>query len=74
MEVENIEIDEFSLVSRIRNCIINIDEVKLYNEFAERIEWFSAWEKKGEIGRFINTDSRFARNLAANILIMGTEK
>lgn len=74
MEDENMEIDEFSLVNRIKNCIINIDEVKLYNEFAERIEWFSAWEEKGQIGNFINTDSRFARNLAANILIMGTEK
>lgn len=74
MEDENMEIDEFSLVNRIKNCIINIDEVSLYNEFAERIEWFSAWEKKGGIGRFINTDSRFARNLATNILIMGTEK
>ena len=74
MEDENIEIDEFSLLNRIKKCIINIDEVKLYNEFAERIEWFLAWEKKGEIGCFINTDNRFARNLAANILIMGTEK
>lgn len=31
-------------------------------------------KEKGQIGRFINSDSKFARNLAANILIMGTEK
>lgn len=74
VEDENTEIDEVSLIIRIKNCIINADKVELYNEFAERFERFDVWDEKGEIGRFINTDSRFARNLATNILIMKTEK
>lgn len=74
MEDENIEIDEVSLIIRIKNCIINADKSELYNEISERFERFDAWDEKGEIGRFINNDSRFARNLAANILIMRTEK
>lgn len=74
MEDENIEINEVSLIIRIKNCIINADKTELYNEVSERFEWFDVWNEKGEIGRFINTDSRFARNLATNILIMKTEK
>lgn len=74
MEDENIEINEVSLIIGIKNCIINADKTELYNEVSERFEWFDVWNEKGEIGRFINTDSRFARNLATNILIMKTEK
>lgn len=74
MEDKKIEIDEFTLIDKIKKSIINADKVEAYNEFSKRFEWLDAWNEKGEIGRFINTDSRFARNLAANILIMGTEK
>lgn len=74
MEDENTEIDEVSLIVRIKNCIINADKVELYNEVSEKFERFDVWNEKGEVGRFINTDSRFARNLATNILIMRTEK
>ena len=74
MEDENMEIDEFSLIEKIKKCIINSDKVELYNEISERFEQFDVWNEKGEIGRFINTDSMFARNLAANVLVMRTEK
>ena len=74
MEDKKIEIDEFTLIDKIKKSIINADKVEAYNEFSKRFEWLDAWNEKGEIGRFINTDSRFARNLATNILIMKTEK
>lgn len=74
MEDKKIEIDEFTLIDKIKKSIINADKVEAYNEFSKRFEWLDAWNEKGEIGRFINTDSRFARNLAANILIMKTEE
>ena len=74
MEDKKIEIDEFTLIDKIKKSIINADKTELYNEVSERFEWFDVWNEKGEIGRFINTDSRFARNLATNILIMKTEK
>lgn len=68
MEDKKIEIDEFTLIDEIKKYIINSDKVEVYNELSERFEWFDVWNEKGEIGRFINTDSMFARNLAANIL------
>ena len=74
MEDKKIEIDEFTLIDKIKKSIINADKVEAYNEFSKRFEWLDAWNEKGEIGCFINTDSRFARNLATNILIMKTEK
>lgn len=74
MKDENIKVDEFTLTDKIKKCIINSDKVELYNEISERFERFDVWDEKGEVGRFINTDSRFARNLATNILIMKTEK
>ena len=74
MEDKKIEIDEFTLIDEIKKCVINFDKATSYNELLEKFEWLEAWNEKGEIGRFINTDSVFARNLAANILIMGTEK
>lgn len=74
MEDKKIEIDEFTLIDKIKKSIINTDKVEAYNEFSKRFEWFDVWNEKGEIGCFINTDRWFARNLAANILIMRTEK
>ena len=74
MEDENMEIDEFILIDEIKKCIINSDKSETYNELSEKFEQFDVWNEKGEIGRFINTDRWFARNLAANILIMRTEK
>ena len=67
-KLKKIEIDEFTLIDEIKKYIINSDKVEVYNELSERFEWFDVWNEKGEIGRFINTDSMFARNLAANIL------
>lgn len=74
MEDENMEIDEFILIDEIKKCIINSDKSETYNELSEKFEQFDVWNEKGEIGHFINTDRWFARNLAANILIMRTEK
>ena len=74
MEDKKIEIDEFTLIDKIKKSIINDDKVEAYNEFSERFEWFDVWNKKGEIGRLFISDSNFSRNLATNILIMKTEK
>lgn len=74
MEDKKIEIDEFTLIGEIKKSIINADKVETYNELSERFEWFDVWNEKGEIGRFFSSDSIFSRNLAANILIMETEK
>lgn len=74
MEDKKIEINEFILIDEIKKSIINADKVEVYNELSERFEWFDVWNEKGEIGRFFSSDSIFSRNLAANILIMGTGK